>query len=112
MLADCGSAISVVALAVVDLLWGLDVTWFTVLGLAGALFDVPGMTARETLMADVSEASGVALDTIAGLRQTVFGVSFLAGPALAGVLVSVLDPIRVVWITAAQVVRRTPGESC
>ncbi|WP_460741945.1 MFS transporter [Mariniluteicoccus endophyticus] len=100
VLADCGSALSVAALAVVDRLWGLDVGWFVVLGLAGALFDVPGMTARETLMANVSEASGVSLDRIAGLRQTIFGLSFLAGPALAGVLMSVLDPVRVVWITA------------
>ncbi|MEL4505798.1 MFS transporter [Luteococcus sp. H138] len=98
--ADCGSALSVASLAVVDRLWGLDVAWFVVLGLAGVLFDVPGMTARETLMANVAETSGATLDRIAALRQSVVGVTFLAGPALAGILMSVLDPIRVVWITA------------
>lgn len=100
VVADCGSALSVAFLAVVDRFWGLDVAWFVVLGLSGVLFDVPGMTARETLMANVAETSGATLDRIAALRQSVVGLSFLAGPALAGILLSVLDPIRVVWITA------------
>lgn len=101
VLADVGSATAVAALAVVDRLQGLDVAWFVVLGVLGALFDVPGMTARETMMARVSATSGVALDRIAGLRQAVGGVSFLLGPALAGVLLAVLDPIAAVWVTAS-----------
>lgn len=100
VLADCGSAVAVAALAVVDRVFGLDLGWFIALGVLGALFDVPGMTARQTLIANVSEASGMALERIAGLRQTVFGISFLAGPGIAGALLSILDPIRVVWLTA------------
>lgn len=101
VLADLGSAVAVAGLAVVDHLTGLTVAWFVVLGVLGAVFDVPGMTARETLMANVATAGGVPLDKVAGYRQAVFGVSFLAGPALAGTLLAVLDPIRVVWLTAA-----------
>lgn len=101
VLSDLGSAVSVAALAVVDRLTGLDVTWFIILGIAGALFDLPGMTARETLMANVSETSGVALDVIAGWRQGIFGLSFLAGPAIAGMLLAALPAIQVIWITAA-----------
>ena len=101
IIADLGSAVSVAGLAIVDWAFGLDIGWFVVLGVLGALFDVPGMTARETLMGRVSLTSGVKLDKIAAIRQSVFGVAFLAGPAVAGVLLTVLDPIRVVWITAA-----------
>jgi MFS family permease len=101
VLADVGSAASVAALAVVDRLQGLDVAWFVVLGVLGALFDVPGMTARETMLARVSSTSGVTVDRVAGLRQAVGGVSFLLGPALAGVLLTVLDPISAVWVTSA-----------
>jgi MFS family permease len=72
-----------------------------VLGVLGALFDVPGMTARETLMGRVSVTSGVVLDRVAAIRQSVFGIAFLAGPAVAGLLLTLLDPIRVVWVTAA-----------
>ena len=101
VIADVGSAVSVAGLAVADFVYGLDIGWFLVLGVLGALFDVPGMTARETLVGRVSRTSGVLLDRVAAIRQGIFGVAFLAGPALAGVLLTVLDPIRVVWVTAA-----------
>jgi MFS family permease len=100
VLADLGSALSVAGLAVVDRVFGLDLGWFIALGVLGALFDVPGMTARETLMGRVARTSGVSLDRIASLRQAVFSLAFLGGPALAGVLLAVLDPIQVVWVTA------------
>lgn len=100
VISDLGSALSVASLAIVDRVFGLDVGWFIALGVIGALFDVPGMTARETLMARVSRTSGVSLDRIAAIRQSVFGVAFLGGPALAGILLTVLDPISVVWVTA------------
>jgi MFS family permease len=100
VLSDFGSALSVAGLAVVDRIVGLDVGWFIALGVLGALFDVPGMTARETLMGRVSRTSGVSLDKIASIRQAVFSLAFLGGPALAGVLLTVLDPIQVVWVTA------------
>ena len=100
VLSDFGSAVSVAGLAVVDRVFGLDLGWFIVLGILGALFDVPGMTARETLMGRVARTSGVSLDKIASLRQAVFSLAFLGGPALAGVLLAVLDPIQVVWVTA------------
>ena len=49
----------------------------------------------------LSRTSGIGLDKIASLRQAVFSLAFLGGPALAGVLLAVLDPIHVVWVTAA-----------
>lgn len=101
VLADVGSATAVAGLAVVDRLAGLDLTWFIVLGIAGALFDLPGMTARETLMANVAHTSGKGLDVIAGWRQGIFGVSFLLGPAIAGLLLTLMPSIQVVWVTAA-----------
>lgn len=100
VVSDLGSAVSVAGLAVVDRVFGLDLGWFVALGVLGALFDVPGMTARETLMGRVARTSGVTLDKIASLRQAVFSLAFLGGPALAGVLLAVLDPIHVVWVTA------------
>lgn len=97
VLADVGSAVSVAALAVVDLTIGLSVPWFIALGVLGALFDVPGMTAREAMVADVARTSGVSLDRVAALRGALFGVSFLAGPALAGGLLALIPATNVVW---------------
>ena len=48
----------------------------------------------------LSRTSGIGLDKIASLRQAVFSLAFLGGPALAGMLLAVLDPIQVVWVTA------------
>lgn len=101
VVSDVGSALSVAALAIVDATAGLNAFWFVALGILGALFDVPGMTARQALMADVSETSGVAIDKVAAAQSTLFGLSFLAGPALAGILLAVLPAINVVWVTAA-----------
>lgn len=101
VVSDIGSAVSVAALAIVDRFVGLDLGWFIALGIAGALFDLPGMTARETLLANVSRTSGKTLDALAGARQAIFGIAFLVGPALAGILLSLMPAIGVVWVTAA-----------
>lgn len=101
VLSDVGSALSVAGLAIVDRLIGLDISWFIALGVLGALFDGPGMTARQTLVQDVADASGVSLERISGLQGAIFGLSFLAGPAAAGALLTVLPTIDVVWLTAA-----------
>lgn len=101
VLADVGSAASVAALAIVDHVVGLNIGWFIVLGIAGALFDLPGMTARETLVANVAHTSGRTIDTIAGWKQGIFGIAWLAGPALAGLLLATMPAIDVVWVTAA-----------
>ncbi len=101
VVADVGSAASVAALAIVDLTTGLTVGWFVALGVLGALFDVPGMTAREAMVADVAATSGTSIDRVAAVRGAVFGVSFLAGPALAGGLLALLPATDVLWVTAA-----------
>lgn len=59
------------------------------------------MTARETLIANVAHTSGRSIDLIAGWKQGIFGIAFLAGPALAGMLLATMPAIDVVWITAA-----------
>ncbi|MGX7829569.1 MFS transporter [Actinokineospora sp. 24-640] len=99
--ADIASALAVAALPFVDHVSGLTMTWFLVLGVAGALFDVPGMTARESLAPDVAAAAGVPLEKLAGMREGVNGVVLVVGPAVAGGLLVLFDPTTVLWVTAA-----------
>lgn len=101
VLADIGSAASVAGLVLVDATVGLSVPWFMALGAARAVFDIPGMTARQSMLAGVSLVSGTTVDKIAGLFQGGFSLALLLGPGIAGLLLSVLDPIDVVWVTAA-----------
>ncbi|MET9660188.1 MFS transporter [Streptomyces sp. NPDC006510] len=99
--ADFASAACVAALPVVDGLSGLTVAWFVVLGVAGVVFDVPGMTAREALAPDVASAAGIGMERLAGLRESVSGGVVILGPAAAGGLIMIADPTTVLWLTAA-----------
>ncbi|MFF8839076.1 MFS transporter [Streptomyces sp. NPDC015130] len=99
--ADLASALCVAALPVVDGLIGLTLVWFVVLGAAGALIDVPGMTAREALAPDVAEAAGVDMARLAGLREGVGGAVVVVAPAAAGGLILLVAPSTVLWVTAA-----------
>ena len=98
--ADLLSAASIAALPLVDAWTGLTLAWFIALGVAGALFDVPGMTAREALGPDVAAAAKVPLERLSGLREGVDGVVLMVGPAIAGGLLALLDPVLVLWVTA------------
>ncbi|MGC5030017.1 MFS transporter [Micromonospora sp. DT229] len=91
IISDVLSAGSVAAVPVVDALWGLNLTWFIVLGVVGAFGDMPGMTARETLLPrlvqlDQNGAPG-ALDRLVGVRESLSGALVLIGPGLGGLLV-------------------------
>jgi len=98
--ADLGSAISVALLCVVDSALGLTLGSFMVLGVLGALFDVPGMTARQTMLPEVAAATGMSLDRASSVRQALFGLSFLVGPAVAGVALALLPAAGVLVIIA------------
>ncbi len=50
VVSDLLSAGSVAALPVVDALWGLNLAWFVGLGVVGAFGDMPGLTARESML--------------------------------------------------------------
>jgi MFS family permease len=100
ILADVGSATAVALLPIVDATIGLSVGWFIALGVLGAVFDVPGMTARDALLPDVARASGMPIDRVSGIRESLFGASFLAGPLVAGAALAVLPDAAVLWLTA------------
>ncbi|WP_261165067.1 MFS transporter [Microbacterium sp. Marseille-Q6965] len=100
ILSDLGSAAAVAAIPFVDATVGLTLGWFVTLGVLGALFDVPGMTARESLLPDVGRAGGIPLDRLSGIRESLLGVATLAGPALAGLALTLWGESIVLLVTA------------
>lgn len=91
------AAVSVAALPLVDALWGLDMTWFLVLAVVGAVVRVPGMTAQEVLLPALARlgAAGSAggagrLDRLVATRETVANTLVLVAPGLGGLLVAIL----------------------
>lgn len=90
IVSDVLSAGSIAALPIVDALWGLNLTWFIVLGVVGAFGDIPGMTARETMLPRLVELDGGkqgALDRLVGIRESLSSALLLAGPGLGGLLI-------------------------
>ncbi|GAA3656153.1 MFS transporter [Microbacterium marinilacus] len=90
IVSDVLSALSVAAVPLVDALWGLNLTWFIVLGVIGSLGDMPGMTARETMLPRLVQLAGGrvgALDRLVGVREALAGALMLIGPGIGGLLV-------------------------
>ncbi|MDN5785164.1 MAG: MFS transporter [Corynebacterium casei] len=101
VISDIISGLSVAGVVLVDQTLGLTIAWFIILGIVGGVGDIPGMAARSALVGDIAQSSGKTVDYIAGLNQAIMGVSFLVGPALAGVLLASLESSWVLVITAA-----------
>ncbi|GAB3726329.1 MFS transporter [Nocardiopsis nanhaiensis] len=101
VVSDVISAAAIAALPVMDMLWGLDLVWFILLGILGAFGDVPGITAREVLAPMVARHTGIDLRRVVALRQALTSVALVIGPAAAGVLLATVDSMSVLWITAA-----------
>jgi MFS family permease len=97
---DLVSAAAVAALPVVDLVSGLSLGWFILLGIIGSLGDVPGMTARDALLPAIVRHGGINSERLVGLREALGAVAFLLGPAAAGTLMVIFDGSVVLWITA------------
>lgn len=100
IVADAGSALSVVLLFIVDWTVGLSLGSFIALGVLGGLFDIPGITARQAMLPEIARAARMTVDRASSIRQSLFGVALLAGPALAGLALASLGPSLVLLITA------------
>jgi MFS family permease len=88
IVSDVLSAVSVLAIPLVDALGSLDITLLALLAVLGALFDPAGASAREAMLPEAAARSGWTLDRANGVHETVYGVSFLIGPGLGGLLIA------------------------
>src|SRR3954452_23249980 len=80
MISDALSALSVIAVPVIALAFGVHVVNVAVLaGLAalGALFDPAGMTARETTLPEAAQRAGWTLDHANSVYEAVFNLSYI-----------------------------------
>ncbi len=99
--ADVVSAAACALLPVVDEVWGLSFGWFVALGLLGAVGDVPGMSARDALLPAVCKREGADLQRFVGASQSLGALVNIVGPAVAALLIGMMDDVDVLWITAA-----------
>jgi H+ antiporter protein len=104
MISDALSAMSVAAVPVLALTFGVHVVNVAVLaGLAalGALFDPAGMTARETMLPEAAARAGWTLDHANSVYEAVFNLSYIVGPGVGGLMIATLGGVNTMWVTAA-----------
>src|SRR5215217_1409683 len=104
MIADALSAVSVAAVPVLTLTFGVDVINVAVLaGLAalGAFFDPAGMTARETMLPEAAGRAGWTLDHANSVYEAIFNLAYIVGPGIGGLVIATLGGINTMWVTAS-----------
>src|SRR5205823_5971381 len=67
----------------------------------GALLDTPGGTARQSMTPELAKLGGMPLARLSALNDGIFRASILLGPPLAGVLIALLGPEKVLRVDAA-----------
>jgi MFS family permease len=100
VLADLASSAAVAAIPLLYATVGLQFWQLALFVFLGALLDAPGVTARESLLPTVARLGQVRLERANALYETIQGLAFLIGPALAGILIVVLGPLNVLWLNA------------
>ncbi|MFI7574622.1 MFS transporter [Micromonospora sp. NPDC049497] len=101
MVSDALSAASVAAIPLVDATLGLNLGWIVALAVLGAVFDPAGLTARETLLPAAAHAAGWRIERANGVHEAIFGLAFLIGPGVGGLLIATVGPGPTFWVTAA-----------
>jgi MFS family permease len=95
---------SFTGVALIPLLYatlGLPFWLLLVLIFFGALLDAPGATARQALLPSVARGAAMPLERANAIFETIEGLTMLAGPLLAGLLIAALGPLNAIWFNAA-----------
>src|SRR6478735_3612660 len=104
MISDALSAVSVAAVPVIALAFGVDavnVAVLATLAAFGSLFDPAGMTARESMLPEAATRAGWTLDHANSVYEAVFNLSYIVGPGIGGLLTATLGGINTMWVTAS-----------
>ena len=101
VVSDLISAASIAALPIIDATVGLSFGWFVVCGIVGAVGDIPGMTARDTLLPTVIAHDKLDLQRFMGVSQSIDNLVVIVGPAIASMGMGFLGAANTLWLTAA-----------
>ena len=104
MISDALSAVSVAAVPVLALTFGVDVINVAVLATLaglGAFFDPAGLTARETMLPEAATRAGWTLDRANSVYEAIFNLAYIVGPGIGGLLIATLGGINTMWVTAS-----------
>ena len=97
---DVLSLIAVAALPILDLTIGLNYPMVVALAILGAAFDPPGFGAKESMIPEAAEAAGLRLERANSIHEAVWGVAFLIGPGIGGLMIGLVGAPTTLWVTA------------
>ncbi len=98
---DVLSGISVSAVPIAAAFDLLSLPTLALLAATGAVFDPAGVTAREAMLPEAAAAARQRLERVNGVHEAIFGVAYLVGPGLGGLLIAVVGARATLWVTAA-----------
>ena len=94
---DVFSAVSAAMIPVFALLGVLTYPLVVVASVIGATFDPVGVTAREAMLPDVAKRGRLDLERVNGIHEAVWGMAWLIGPGVAGVLIASVGAEASFW---------------
>jgi MFS family permease len=94
---DVFSATSAAMIPVFALLGVLTYPLVVVASVIGAIFDPVGVTAREAMLPDVAKKAQLKLERVNGIHEAVWGMAWLIGPGIAGLLIGTIGAERSFW---------------
>jgi MFS family permease len=97
---DLTSAVTLAAVPLFYLTTGLSFPGLLILMFLGAIFDAPGSTARQAMIPQLAQRSGVPLERINANFGMIAAASSLFAAPLAGLLIAWLGPVTVLWFNA------------
>ena len=100
MLSDIMSSLSVISIPLVDQFLGLDLPLIVTLVALGAIFDPAGATAREAMVPEAAESAGWTLERMNGFHEAAWGLAYMIGPGLGGLLIALFDASTTLWATS------------
>src|SRR4029078_953361 len=104
MISDALSALSVAAVPLLALTFGvhvINVAVLAALAALGAFFDPAGRTARETMLPEAATRAGWTLDHANSVYEAIFNLAYIVGPGIGGLLIATLGGVHTMWVTAA-----------
>jgi MFS family permease len=101
IIADVLSMITVALVPILFSAGALSYPLLLALIITGTILDTPGSTARQTMMPELAQKAGIKLERANAAYGSIWRLSILLGPPLAGVLIGFLGTANVLWIDAA-----------
>lgn len=97
---DLLSMLSVALVPVLAATVGLQFGLLLLVAALGAVFDPAGLTARQTMLPESADAAGLSLERANGIHESAYGLAFLLGPGIGGLLIASVGATTTFWATA------------